>query len=72
MKKFNPFIVLFVVALLFATSCNKVYHCECRENNQVVSNTAIETLGKKGAQNVCDTYEAQANINGARQTCTLK
>ena len=72
MKKINPFILLSIVVLVFTASCNKTHYCECREGNSIVTSTPIKTLGKMGAKSVCDSYEEQANMNGARQTCSLK
>ena len=72
MKKYNPFVWIFLVVMIMSTSCNKTWNCVCKDSSGVVAITAIKSLGKMGAKDVCDGYQEQKNANGARQVCTLK
>ena len=70
MKKQNTFFLL--LTLMAATSCKKTWQCECKEGGAVVDVVDIHDVGRMGAKNVCDSYEAQNNLKGAAESCKLK
>ena len=72
MRKMYAVFLLLSVLVVNTTSCKKGFDCECIEDGKVVSLTTITDLGKGGAKNVCDSYQVQNNMHGARQVCTLK
>lgn len=72
MKRKYPHLLFLLFMVIFATSCNKTWNCQCSEAGKVVEVTPIKTLGKWGAKSVCDSYQTQNNRNGARQVCVIK
>ena len=72
MKKSQLFVLLSFVVLLGASSCNKTWDCVCSTAGIQQSSTPINSVGKMGAKNVCDSYQEENNRNGARQVCVIK
>ena len=72
MKKIHSIVLLLSIIVLTTTSCNQTWQCECKEGGTVVSIVPIKTLGRGGAKNVCDSYQVQNNLQGARQVCSIK
>jgi hypothetical protein len=72
MKANRLFFILMVIMVIFATSCNKTYYCECLSGGKTVARIPIKSLGKAGAKNVCQSYEDQNTRNGAQQVCSIQ
>ncbi|MFN8282396.1 MAG: hypothetical protein U0U67_04235 [Chitinophagales bacterium] len=72
MKANRLFFILMTLMIVFATSCNKTYYCECLTGGVTVARVPITSLGKMGAKNVCQSYEDQNNKNGAQQNCSIQ
>jgi hypothetical protein len=72
MRKMYAVFLLLSAFVITTTSCKKGFTCECIDGGRIVSSTIITDLGKGGAKNVCDSYQVQNNMHGARQVCTLK
>ncbi|HNE50301.1 MAG TPA: hypothetical protein PKM51_08180 [Chitinophagales bacterium] len=73
MKKKNPMLLLLMFVVIALTSCNKTWNCECSSRGKLSSVTPIHNLGRLGAKNVCDSYQAENNrTNGADVVCKLK
>ncbi|HUM51106.1 MAG TPA: hypothetical protein PK431_04795 [Chitinophagales bacterium] len=79
MKANRLFFILMTSMIVFATSCNKTYYCECLMGGVTVARVPIKSLGKGGAKNVCKSYEEQNNRNilhndpnGTTQNCSIQ
>jgi len=73
MKKKNSVLLLLMFVAVALTSCKKTWNCECSSRGKVTSVTPIHDLGRFGAKNVCDGYQAEDNrTNGADVVCKLK
>ena len=62
-------IVIILIGLIGTTSCQKVYHCACTYNNQVVYTKDLGTHTKDDATTLCTAYDT--TIRGEAWTCTL-
>ncbi len=60
-------VTIFVVS--FATSCKKVYHCQCSYNNKIMLVKDLGSQVESDAKDMCSDYDS--TVVGEKWTCVV-